>query len=289
MTTNTYVFLYKRALTRAVHSTVIPDRTNIGCRSVFDINLYTNTLETDTKNIYNFPILTLRKVSSRIAFEELMWMMRGSTDVTELQEKNIHIWDEHSSREFLDSRGLDYLPENSIGKAYGYQMRNFNGVDQLRKVYDGLKNDPYGRRHLVSFWNVGELEEMALEPCHFVYNFCVIDGTLNLKFIMRSNDAVLGQPTNIMFASFWLIFFARALGLKAGVVACSVTNWHIYQNTLEAAEIMAEREPYVCPRISVKKDLNSLEDILNLKWEDIQIESYTHHDPIDKSKLIIAV
>jgi thymidylate synthase len=113
-------------------------------------------------------------------------MMSGSTDVTELQSKNIHIWDGNSTREFLDARGLYNVPTNQIGKAYGYQYRNFGGVtDQVQNVFNSLRDNPTSRRHVVSIWNPNELHEMALEPCAYSYTFVYINGTLNLDMQMR--------------------------------------------------------------------------------------------------------
>lgn len=262
------------------------DRTGVGTVKTFDENFHFD-LRTDRG--YILPALSLRKIAPRIAFEELMWMLRGSVDVTELQEKNIHIWDGNSTREFLDSRGLHHWPENTIGKGYGYQMRNFNGVDQLKDCFEGLRKDPNGRRHLISFWNPGDLKETALPPCHLLYNFMVTGEHLNLKFFQRSCDTILGAPMNLMFAGFWLAIFAKALDLKVGRLAYSVTDFHMYKNHGEAATEMCLRKPRPMPLFHIHKGLNSLDDILSLTWEDIDIEDYDPHPALDKDKLKMAV
>lgn len=280
---------YKNALVRTLGEGVDSgDRTGVGTIKVFDQNFHIDLRHEGEGHV--LPILQLRKVSPRIAFEELQWMMRGSFDVTELQDKNVHIWDGNSTREFLDARGLDDWPTHTIGKGYGYQMRDFGGVDQLTKVFDGLKSNPNGRRHLISFWNVGELPEMALEPCHLLYNFMVTGEYLNLKVIIRSNDSVLGNPTNCMFAGLWLTFFAMALGYKVGKLAVSTTDFHIYTNHVDAVDEMCMRDvPSSVPKIRVNKKLKSLNDILSLEWDDIEVFDYDPHPALDKALLGMAV
>ena len=170
-------------LLQSVHNngTWVQDRTSVGMSK----QLFGQSLVLPTYGLHA-PFIQCRTFAPRIAFHELLWMLRGSTDVTELQNKDIHIWDGNSTRKFLDSRGLTNVPENDIGKAYGYQYRNFGGVtDQVQNVFNSLRDNPTSRRHVISIWNPNELHEMALEPCAWSYTFVYIDGTLNLDMTMR--------------------------------------------------------------------------------------------------------
>lgn len=285
---NSYDTQYQEALKRVrEHGTLSVDRTGTGTIKVFDVNFNVDLSNTD-KDVFNLPATTLRKVFPRIPFEELMWMLRGQTDVTILQNKNIHIWDLNSTREFLDSNNLHYIKENHIGKAYGWQMRNFNGIDQLVECYNSIRDNPTSRRHLISFWNASDLNEMALPPCHYVYNFMVEGDKLHLKYNLRSNDGILGQPTNAIFAALWLTIFAKALGYKVGNLATSITDFHVYTNHTDALNTMLDREPQDMAKFKINKDLNSLDDILALEWEDIEMVSYESHPAIDRSLLVLS-
>jgi thymidylate synthase len=258
------------------------DRTGVGNKKVVN-HSFENKIGSPFGDEYNLPLLRLRKISARIAFEELMWMLRGSTDVKDLQDKNIHIWDGNSSREYLDSIGKHHIKENTIGKAYGYQMRNFNGVDQLKNVFDGLCSNPVGRRHLISFWNPADFKDMALEPCHYSYNFVVenspVGNVVNLVQTIRSNDVLLGNPTNVVFASFFLAIMAKATGMIAGTVYTNAADFHIYKNHLHHAKILAlpdileMAENYPTQHFVINKDLNTLDDVLSLEYSDIEFTS----------------
>lgn len=274
------------------------DRTGVGTIKSFGTTIHTpmfNWVDTELKIL---PALRLRKLGPRIAFEELMWMLRGQTDVQILRDKNIHIWDGNSNRDFLDRRGLTHLPEWDIGKAYGYQMRNFNGVDQLTEVYNSLRDDPMGRRHLISFWNPGDLDEMALPSCHYSYNFVVSNNgnglTLNLLFNMRSADSILGVPNNMMFAGFWLHMFAQALGYSVGALKVCCADFHIYMNHVEATRVLLHRWQTNKLRIGdpvtfrFNKDLNSLDDILGMEWSDIEMVHYNPLPALSKDLLVLA-
>lgn len=255
------------------------DRTGVGTRKIFG-----HMMKFDISDNY-FPILRTRRVAARIAFRELQWMLSGSTDAKELQDDGIHIWDGNTSYEYLERIGKTHIPVGTIGKGYGYQFRNFNGVDQLQEVIDGLKSNPYGRRHIISLWNVTDFKDMALEPCHMMYNFGVTNGKLNLVQYIRSNDVILGQPTNIMFASFFLQIMAKIVGLKVGEVSMMIGDAHIYQNHIEAANNMVmayemNRTDHSCYKNfqywSPPEDMKTLEDFLALKWEDVKLEDYEY-------------
>jgi thymidylate synthase len=248
------------------------DRTSVGKSK----QLFGETIRFSTDGKYA-PLLQCRTMSPRIAFEEFIWMMCGSTNVKFLQKKNIHIWDGNSTREFLDSRGLTEVPEYDIGKAYGYQFRRFGGLtDQVMNVFKSLRDNPTSRRHVVSIWNPNELHEMALEPCFHLYEFMYQDGTLHLYVHGRSSDVVFGLPYNLAFSYFWLKTFADALGYKTGDILVTLTNAHIYENQVELAELIVKEDVtgQRCPVVTINKDLCTLEDILLLEWEDVQVDNW---------------
>lgn len=270
-----------------------PDRTGVGSRAVFG-----RMLRWDLSK--GFPLQTVRRVPLRIAFEETMFFLRGQTNTKLLEEKNINIWKGNTSREFLDKRGLQYLPEGDMGKGYGYQWRHWGvadsikTVDQISDLLSGIKSDPYGRRHVVTGWNPGDLHRMALPPCHMLHmygvegDFTVGEGRLNNSFVMRSNDVPFGLPFNI--ASYALInhIFAKHLNLTPGDLVYFGWDVHIYQNQFEMVDEMLERTPRALPTLNIKKDLPTLDDILSLQWEDIELIGYDPYPDV-KNKPGMAV
>lgn len=265
------------------------DRTSVGSNiSHFAHSFTFNMNDGGTDNVY-VPFLQVRKFVPRIFFEELMWMLRGQTDVRILQEKKVNFWNDNSTNEFLDSIGRPHIKENTIGKGYGYQMRNFNGVDQLKEVFEGLKNNPLGRRHVISFWNPADLNDMALEPCHYSYVFSVQGEYLNLAFTMRSSDFYLAGAANTSFAAMWLAMFAKALGLKAGKVAYFGVDVHLYSNAVSAAQKVIQRdlEGIRMPTIEIKKEIDSLEDILSMEWSDIEVHDFDPQDNPENVRMAV--
>lgn len=251
------------------------DRTGVGSKSVFG-----RTLRWDLGK--GFPIITTRKVAFRIAFEETMFFLRGETDTTILEHKNINIWKGNTSREFLDKQGLTELPVGSIGKGYSHQWRNFggdlnqsNGVDQIRELVSSLINDPNGRRHIVSAWNPVQLHETPLPPCHLYHQYQILDGKLNSSFVMRSNDVIYGLPYNIMGYAFINIVLSKMLGLQPGELVYFGNDVHIYNNQLEIAAEQVTRTPdSALPELNIYKDLDSLDDILDLQFDDVELVGY---------------
>lgn len=276
-----------------------PDRTGIGSRAVFG-----RMLRWDLSN--GFPLQTTRRVPLRIAFEETMFFLRGQSQTKLLEEKNINIWKGNTSREFLDKRGLTYLQEGDMGRGYGVQWRDWHSpakdpirdeydtTDQIADLLKGLKDDPYGRRHVVTGWNPGELDQMALPPCHMLHmysveaDFNVGMGKLNNSFVMRSNDVPYGLPFNI--ASYALInhIFAKYLGFIPGELVYFGWDVHVYQNQLEMVNEILERTPRALPTLRINKDLTTFDDILALQWEDIELIGYDPYPDV-KNKPEMAV
>jgi thymidylate synthase len=211
------------------------------------------------------PILTTRKISFKIAFHELMFFIRGQTNIRYLHQNNVHIWDANSTKEFLDSRGLNY-PVGELGPIYGAQWRNFNGnsqMDQLQDVINQLK-DPEkrtSRRIIMTAWNPLQLDKMALPPCHILCQFHVKDGKyLSCVLFQRSMDTVLGCPTNIITYSLLTHILAKHCDLDADEFIHFIGNAHIYEEHLEDVKKQLERTPLAFPSIIVKHKKENIED-----------------------------
>ena len=212
-----------------------------------------------------FPILTLRKIFWRGAIEEMRWMMSGSTDSKELERKGIKYWKKHTSRTFLDNKGLTELPEGDLGPGYGFQMRHYGakytnchtdytdrGYDQLVSVITSLRENRYSRRHMVVNWNPPTIEETALPPCHFACQFLVRGvRTLDCILYQRSGDMMLGVPFNIIMYSYLTYYLASMCDLKPGKIFHTIGDAHIYSNHLEQAESLAERVPLDPPTLTI--------------------------------------
>lgn len=244
------------------------DRTGIGT-----ITKWADCLKWDLAS--GFPIITSRKVSLRIAFEETMFFLRGETNTKLLEEKKINIWKGNTSRSFLDNRGLNHLPEGDMGKGYGYQFRNFNGVDQLKELIDGLKRDPNSRRHIISAWNPAQLDEMALPPCHLYQQYQIMDGALNSSFMCRSTDIIYGLPYNIMSYALINMMIAKLLGIKSGHLVFFGNDLHIYNNQIDIANEQITRQPLKLPTLIINKEYNDLSGMLSLEFNDLELIGYT--------------
>jgi len=295
-----YIDLMKDVLENGFDS---PDRTGVGSRKVLG-----RMLRFDLRQ--GFPIITTRKVSLRIAFEETMFFLRGQSNTKLLEEKKINIWKGNTSREFLDNRGLTHLPEGDMGRGYGVQWRDWQSprkidrlgvhmvdkTDQIKDLLEGLKRDPSGRRHVVTGWNPGELSQMALPPCHMLHMYSVEgefqlnsdEGKLHNSFVMRSNDVPYGLPYNIMSYALINHIFAKHLGLVPGELVYMGWDVHIYNNQMDMVKEQLQRSPKALPQLIIKKDLPTLQDILDLQWEDIELIGYDPHPDI-KNKPGMAV
>jgi thymidylate synthase len=245
------------------------------------------------------PILTTKKTAWKTCLKELLWFIRGETNNKLLQEQGVHIWDGNSSREFLDSRGLNLYPEGMIGTSYGYQWRHygasyncftgkpiednvypFNGLDQLQSIIDQLKNPQTrsSRRLIMTAWNPKQLDKMALPPCHILCQFNVHDGNkLSCSMYQRSNDECCGTPFNIASYSFLTHLLAKHCELEAYEFVYFKGNCHIYEDHIEGAKTQLQREPYPFPTVTIKQIRENINDY---QVEDFEIHNYYHHPTI---------
>jgi len=288
MTVNVEELAYQALLRTALdNGREVDDRTGVGCRSLFG-----SSLRFDLRD--GFPLMTTRFISFRIAFEEMMFFLRGESNTKKLEDKDINIWKGNTSREFLDSRGLEYLEEGDIGKGYGWQIRNFGGTwsregfDQLAYLVENIKSNPADRRHYMNYWHPEQvLEEAAIPPCHLSYNCQVAGHRLNACFYMRSCDLYHGAPYNIAGYAFLTHLIARLTGYEPGELVMFVADAHIYNNQLEVIEKQLARVPYEFPEFEFKKDFSSLEEALSLEWKDVAISKYSHCGRLAKVEMAV--
>lgn len=263
------------------------DRTGVGTKSIFGsmlrFSLAGNTL----------PVLTTKKTFYRGAIEEMLFFIRGETDTKKLEAKGVNIWKGNTSRKFIDEHVNEWdrkrMDEGDMGRLYGAQWRrwaeydsggHYKDIDQLQITFDGIKNDPHSRRHIVSAWNVQDLDRGVLYPCHTMFQFYVDDGTLSCLFNMRSTDTFLGLPINVIGYAFLTHVMAAATGLTAKEVVFCGADTHLYLSHLEQAREQISRKPYPFPKMTIKKPLASLQDIEALQFEDLEIMGYQSHLPI---------
>ena len=245
------------------------------------------------------PLLTTKRVAWKTCFHELMWFLRGSTNNLELNEKNVHIWDDNSTREFLDGRGLTNREENDLGPVYGHQWRFFNaeyttchddykgkGVDQLQNIIRDLK-DPSkrtSRRMLMCAWNPQQLDEMALPPCHVLAQFHVSEGKyLSCALYQRSGDVGLGVPFNIASYSFLTHILAKHCGLEAHEFVYFLGNAHIYEEHVAPLQQQIMRPPLSFPTMSIQQTHDNIEDYT---LDDIVWSSPYEHHPTIKMNMV---
>lgn len=239
------------------------DRTGTGTRSVFGYQMRYDLQE-------GFPLLTTKKLHTRSIFYELLWFLRGDTNIKYLHDNKVTIWDE-----WADQNG-------DLGLVYGKQWRCWQGadgrtIDQISGVIDQIKHNPDSRRMLVSAWNVAEIEEMALPPCHIVFQFYVANGRLSCQLYQRSADIFLGVPFNIASYALLTCMIAQVCGLKAGEFIHTLGDAHLYNNHLEQARLQLTRTPYPLPVLKLNPDIK---DIFDFQYEDIVIENYQAHPHI---------
>lgn len=240
------------------------DRTGTGTYSVFGRQIRYNLQ-------HGFPLITTKKVFMKGVTHELLWFLSGNTNTKYLLDNDIHIWDA-----WQDKNG-------ELGPVYGHQWRSWTGpypdyesIDQIAAVIDSIKNNPDSRRHIVSAWNVAEVDEMALPPCHLLFQFYVADGKLSCQLYQRSADLFLGVPFNIASYALLTHMIAQQTGLEVGDFVHTFGDAHIYANHLEQVDEQLSREPYDFPLLS----LNKADSIDKYVYDDIQIIGYTSHPTI---------
>lgn len=281
-----YAHLLKEVLMNG-HDNV-EDRTGNGRRRLFSKKLVMDVSDNQV------PLLRLRRIGPRIGFRECQWMMNGDTDVKTLQDDGIHIWDGNTTAEALAAAGKSHITPNTIGKGYGYQFRNFNGVDQLANVMDQIAKNPHGSRHVINLWNPADLQDMALPPCHLMYEFFVYDDKISIYQHMRSADLILGVPTNVVFATTMLKLVAKLHNLKPDTVVTDMTDCHIYLNHIDATRRILGAVPKLNALVQPKFDLgdieiNSIDDMVSLPWKKEYIQDYDPILKIGKDEIPMAV
>ncbi|MFC4306475.1 thymidylate synthase [Cohnella boryungensis] len=245
------------------HGVAKGDRTGTGTLSVFGRQLRFDLSE-------GFPLVTTKRIHLKSVIHELLWFLRGDTNIRYLKENGVSIWDE-----WADENG-------DLGPVYGSQWRAWETadgrtIDQIQQVIDGLRSNPDSRRHLVSAWNVAVIEEMKLPPCHFVFQFYVADGKLSCMLTMRSVDTFLGLPFNIASYALLTHMVAQQCDLEPGEFIWSGGDVHIYSNHLEQVELQLSREPLPLPTLNI---LRKPASIFDYKFEDFEFVGYEHHPGI---------
>ena len=261
-----YLDLVKHVLANGVEKS---DRTGTGTKSVFGYQMRFNLAD-------GFPLLTTKKVHLKSIIYELLWFLKGDTNVHYLQENGVRIWNE-----WADENG-------DLGHIYGYQWRSWpdyegGHIDQIAQAIDQIKNTPDSRRIIVSAWNVAEVPHMALPPCHSFFQFYVADGKLSLQLYQRSGDIFLGVPFNIASYALLLMMVAQVTGLEPGEYIHTLGDAHIYTNHFDQVHEQLTRTPRKLPKMVINPDVK---DIFDFKYEDFHLEGY---DPYPAIKGVVAV
>ncbi|MCR5423563.1 MAG: thymidylate synthase [Bacteroidales bacterium] len=239
------------------------DRTGTGTQSVFGYQMRFNLQE-------GFPLLTTKKLHLRSIIYELLWFLRGDTNIQYLHDHKVTIWDE-----WADANG-------DLGPIYGRQWRSWgcadgSKVDQISNLIEQIKSNPDSRRLLVSAWNVGEVDQMALPPCHILFQFYVAEGRLSCQLYQRSADIFLGVPFNIASYALFTMMIAQACGLKPGDFVHTFGDAHIYNNHIEQCRLQLTREPRPLPVMHINPDKH---DVFSFDYDDFQLEGYDPHPHI---------
>jgi len=244
-----------------------------------------------------FPILTSKRVFFRGVIEELLWFLRGSIDSNELRDKKVNIWNGNSSREYLDSIGLNHYREGELGPVYGWQWKSFgkkyksneNGFDQIKYVIEELLKPENSRRAVITGWNPSQLHEMALPPCHILYVFYKDKNGLHCSVSMRSTDLFLGLPFNITSVSVLVHIIAKVLHMKPHGISINMTDLHIYKEHIDGVNEQLQNNIEKSPVLEITKecpDLDSSIDekmkwIESLRYDDFSLNDYKHNGTIN--------
>ncbi len=261
-----YLDLLQHILKNGVQKT---DRTGTGTRSVFGYQMRFNLAD-------GFPLLTTKKLHLKSIIHELLWFLRGDTNVAYLQENGVRIWNEWAA------------PDGSLGHIYGYQWRSwprYDGgfVDQISQAVNDIKNNPDSRRIIVSAWNVADLDNMNLPPCHAFFQFYVAEGKLSLQLYQRSADTFLGVPFNIASYALLTMMMAQVTGLQPGEFIHTLGDAHIYNNHIDQVNLQLTRTPRPLPRMVINPDVKS---IFDFKYSDFTLQDY---DPYPHIKAEVSV
>lgn len=245
------------------------DRTGTGTRSIFGHQMRFDLSQ-------GFPLLTTKKLHLKSIIYELLWFLAGDTNARYLQEHGVRIWNEWAD------------PDGSLGHIYGYQWRSWpdyrgGSIDQITQAVNDIVNNPESRRIIVSAWNVGDLDNMNLPPCHAFFQFYVADGRLSLQLYQRSADCFLGVPFNIASYALLTMMMAQVTGLKPGDFIHTLGDTHIYHNHFDQVKLQLTREPRPLPRMVINPDVKS---IFDFKYEDFELRDY---DPWPQIKATVAV
>jgi thymidylate synthase len=245
------------------HGSPKEDRTGTGTRSIFGWQMRFDLA-------HGFPLTTTKKVHTRSIFHELLWFLRGETNTAYLKENGVSIWDE-----WADENG-------ELGPVYGSQWRSWKTtdgrtIDQITNLIDGIKNNPDSRRHIVNAWNVGEIENMALPPCHAMFQFYVADNKLSCQLYQRSADVFLGVPFNIASYALLTMMVAQVTGLELGDFVHTLGDAHLYSNHVEQATEQLSRDIRSLPTIKLNPNITS---VFDFTYDDIELIGYTPHPHI---------
>ena len=236
------------------------DRTGTGTRSVFGYQTRYNLQE-------GFPVLTTKKLHLKSIIYELLWMLNGESNIADMKDHGVHIWDKWADE------------DGELGPIYGVQWRSWktadgHSFDQISQIIEAIKSNPNSRRLIVSAWNVGDIETMALPPCHLLFQFYVIDGKLSCQLYQRSADVFLGVPFNIASYSLLTIMVAQVCNLDVGEFVHTFGDLHLYNNHLEQAQLQLTRQPYPLPKMKLNPIVNS---IFDFKYADFELVDYQFH------------
>ncbi|MEI6435933.1 MAG: thymidylate synthase [Bacteroidota bacterium] len=255
-----YLSLLNHVLNNETQKT---DRTGTGTISVFGYQMRFNLHD-------GFPLLTTKKLHLRSILHELLWFLQGSTNTKYLTENKVSIWNEWAD------------PEGNLGPVYGYQWRSWpkadgTHIDQINQVISSIKSNPDSRRHIVSAWNVSDLDNMALPPCHLLFQFYVANGELSCQMYQRSCDIFLGVPFNIASYALLTMMVAQVTGLKPGEFIHTLGDAHIYLNHLEQVKLQLTRSPFPLPSLKINPLVKNIDDF---RFEDFELKDYEAHPHI---------
>jgi len=255
-----YLDLMQHVLEHGAEKT---DRTGTGTRSVFGYQMRFDLGQ-------GFPLITTKKLHLHSIVHELLWFLQGDTNISYLKQNKVRIWDE-----WADENG-------DLGPVYGAQWRSWRAadghvVDQIQQVVNDIKTSPDSRRLIVSAWNVGEIENMALPPCHAFFQFYVAEGRLSCQLYQRSADVFLGVPFNIASYALLLMMVAQVTGLEAGDFVHTLGDAHLYTNHLPQAGLQLQRTPFALPQMKLNSEVT---DLLAFRFEDFELENYQCHEHI---------